>query len=101
MKILVWLATLALLLPSDGVSKTYRDPAQRAAFKKSHPCPLNGKASGPCPGYVVDHVRPLACGGADSPVNMQWQTTVVAKAKDKVERLGCQRSPGFSLGVPR
>jgi hypothetical protein len=42
------------------------------------------------PGYVIDHVRPLACGGADSPSNMQWQTLSDAKAKDKVERVGCK-----------
>lgn len=41
------------------------------------------------PGYVVDHIRPLACGGADSPSNMQWQTIQAAKAKDKTERKGC------------
>jgi hypothetical protein len=39
---------------------------------------------------VIDHVRALACGGADSPDNMQWQTTAAAKAKDKVERRGCR-----------
>ena len=41
------------------------------------------------PGHVVDHVVPLACGGADAPSNMQWQTVEEAKAKDKVERQGC------------
>jgi len=41
------------------------------------------------PGHVVDHRVPLACGGADAPSNMQWQTTEEAKAKDKVERQGC------------
>ncbi|HEU4630235.1 MAG TPA: HNH endonuclease signature motif containing protein [Gemmatimonadaceae bacterium] len=41
------------------------------------------------PGHVVDHIVPLACGGADSPSNMQWQTTAEAKAKDRVERRGC------------
>jgi len=44
------------------------------------------------PGHVVDHRIPLACGGADAPSNMQWQTTEEAKAKDKVERQGCARS---------
>ncbi len=34
--------------------------------------------------YLID----LACGGADAPSNMQWQTIVAAKAKDKVERVG-------------
>ena len=41
------------------------------------------------PGHVVDHVVPLACGGADAPSNMQWQSTAEGKAKDKVERKGC------------
>ena len=41
------------------------------------------------PGYVIDHIRPLACGGADDPSNMQWQTVEAAKAKDHVERVGC------------
>src|SRR2546425_313737 len=27
------------------------------------------------PGHVVDHRVPLACGGADAPSNMQWQTS--------------------------
>ncbi|SPE30096.1 conserved exported hypothetical protein [Candidatus Sulfotelmatomonas gaucii] len=42
-------------------------------------------------GYVVDHKIPLACGGADSPSNMQWQTTADAKAKDTWERNGCKK----------
>jgi hypothetical protein len=41
-------------------------------------------------GYVVDHVVPLACGGADTPSNMQWQTKADAKAKDRTERVGCK-----------
>jgi hypothetical protein len=40
-------------------------------------------------GHVVDHRTPLACGGADAPSNMQWQTVEEGKAKDKVERQGC------------
>jgi hypothetical protein len=39
---------------------------------------------------VVDHVKPLACGGADAPGDMQWQTVAAAKAKDKWERIGCR-----------
>lgn len=42
------------------------------------------------PGYVIDHITPLACGGADAPSNMQWQTIAAAKAKDKIERIGCR-----------
>jgi hypothetical protein len=48
-------------------------------------------------GYVVDHIVPLASGGADAPSNMQWQTIADGKAKDKVERHSSvtnSRSPG-------
>ena len=38
---------------------------------------------------LMDHIVPLACGGADEPSNMQWQTVAEAKAKDKWERQGC------------
>jgi hypothetical protein len=30
-------------------------------------------------GYVTDHVAPSACGGADAPENMHWQTVTEAK----------------------
>ena len=42
------------------------------------------------PGYVVDHIIPLECGGADSPSNMQWQTIAEANAKDRTEG-NCRR----------
>lgn len=67
-----------------------RSAAAKDSFKQSHPCPSTGKRSGACPGYTIDHVNPLACGGADAPSNMQWQTTADAKAKDKWERKGCR-----------
>ena len=41
------------------------------------------------PGYVIDHINPLACGGADAIGNMQWQTIAEGKAKDKWERANC------------
>src|SRR5262245_60545991 len=58
-----------------------RSAAARRAFVREHPCPATRKASGACPGYVVDHIVPLPCGGADSPSNMQWQTIQEAKRK--------------------
>jgi len=45
-------------------------------------------------GYVVDHIVPLACGGADAPSNMQWQTIEEGHRKDAVERRGCR---GFHM----
>lgn len=45
------------------------------------------------PGYVVDHIVPLACGGADSPSNMQWQTIGDAKAKDRWDERAVGKEP--------
>ena len=59
-----------------------RNPKARAEFMRQQPCPATGKSKGACPGYVVDHLKPIACGGADAPGNMQWKTTAEAKAKD-------------------
>jgi hypothetical protein len=51
-------------------------------FQRQHPCPSTGRTTGACPGFVKDHVIPLACGGPDSVANLQWQTIAAAKAKD-------------------
>lgn len=69
----------------DKHGRIRRSKAARAEFMRSHPCPSTGKTSGRCPGYIVDHVHALECGGPDSASNMQWQTTAEAKAKDKLE----------------
>lgn len=47
------------------------------------------------PGYVIDHIFPLACGGPDVPENMIWQTRENSHAKDRWERVrpGCQGRP--------
>jgi len=70
----------------DSHGRIKRSEAAKDAFKHGHPCPANDHTSGRCPGYVIDHVTPLECGGADSPSNMQWQTVAEGKAKDKTER---------------
>jgi len=71
----------------DSHGKIKRSKAARSGFMHQQPCPATGKTSGRCPGYVVDHVKALECGGADDPNNMQWQTVEAAKAKDKTEHL--------------
>lgn len=85
------IAALSLTLCGIADAKTPRSSSAKAEFKRAHPCPATGRASGPCPGYVIDHREALACGGADSPHNMQWQTTSDAKTKDRYERRGCRR----------
>jgi len=69
--------------------KIARSSSAKRSFQASTPCPATGKTSGSCKGYVVDHKMPLACGGADAPENMQWQTSAAAKLKDRTERAGC------------
>jgi hypothetical protein len=81
-----------LVHPSDRCTSCDRDADGRIlrsgkakdAFKKATGYP-HGRS-----GYTIDHITPLACGGQDVPSNMQWQTDQDAKAKDKVERKGCQ-----------
>ena len=58
-------------------------------FKLDNPCPSNGRYKGRCEGYIIDHIEALACGGLDTPKNMQRQTVFEAKLKDKLERAGC------------
>jgi hypothetical protein len=70
----------------DSHGRIKRSAAAKDAFKRQQPCPSTGRSSGSCPGYVIDHVNPLECGGADDPSNMQWQTIADGKAKDKTER---------------
>jgi len=58
-------------------SGTIHSRSAKSDFKREHPCPATGlRSSGACGGYVIDHVVPLACGGADAPSNMQWQTSL-------------------------
>lgn len=84
------LIALLLLLATVGAdARIARSEAAKRAFAKLHACPATHQHRLPCPGYVIDHIKPLACGGADAPRNMQWQTIAAGKAKDKWERKGC------------
>lgn len=68
----------------DRYGKILRSAAARQEFMRQSGFP-KGRS-----GYVVDHIQPLECGGADAPENMQWQTIAAAKQKDKAEFL-CRR----------
>ena len=78
---------LFLLLALPLVGET-RSTTARNEFQQLNPCPATQKSTGSCPGYIIDHVIPLDCGGADAPTNMQWQTVPDAREKDKIERRG-------------
>lgn len=77
-------ATPTTTAERDANGRIQRSEAARHAFARQTGYP-NGR-----PGYVIDHIVPLACGGADAPSNMQWQTVDEGKAKDRTERVGCR-----------
>jgi hypothetical protein len=74
---------VCVALPGSVSAKQPRLASVKREFQLTHPCPATGRTSGACPGYVKDHVLPLACGGSDAVSNTQWQTIRDAKAKDK------------------
>jgi hypothetical protein len=82
---------VCVVLPGPASAKQQRSASVKREFQLMHPCPATGRTSGACPGYVKDHVVPLACGGPYAVANLQWQTIRDAKAKDKWETKGGAR----------
>ena len=78
-------------MPLSTQAAQPRSKAALRDFVAQQACPATGVHRLPCHGYVIDHVKPLACGGADEPSNLQWQTVAEGKAKDKWERRECQK----------
>ena len=84
------IASFCLAIAStQAVAGAPRSTAAKHAFQRLNPCPSTGERRGSCPGYVIDHIRPLCAGGPDDPSNMAWQTIQDAKAKDREERREC------------
>lgn len=93
----------SLAIERDAHGKIKRSEKAKNDFKSANPCPATGKRAGSCPGYVIDHINALACGGADSPENMQWQTVTEGKEKDGWERDGCKmptKQPSYQQDLP-
>ena len=82
---------MVLLMTTQAEARTKRSQSAKVEFKHQHPCPATGLPKGPCKGYVIHHIVPIACHGADALSNMQWQTVADAKAKDKWERTGYRK----------
>jgi 5-methylcytosine-specific restriction endonuclease McrA len=88
----VWLALVAaclstFTLPADGSD---RSRALRAEFLRQHPCPSTGLPRGACPGWQVDHIEALVCGGRDELRNLQWLTIEEHRQKTRVEVKLCR-----------
>ncbi len=69
-----------------------RDARQLELFVKKYACPVSGKHTDACPGWVVGYVKPLCAGGADRVANMQWQTVATAKKKDRDAQKTCAKA---------
>lgn len=63
----------------DKAGKVQRSQPRRDLFRRRTGFP-KGR-----PRHVVDHIVPRACGGADVPSNMAWQTVEEGRAKDRWE----------------
>lgn len=75
----------------DADGKTSRSTKVINAFKKQWACPSTGLHKGACPGWAIDHVIPLACGGRDAVYNMAWlpdegKSCAADYCKDRYER---------------
>ena len=80
-----------LLAPSLSWAALPRSAAERLAFIRENPCPATGLRRGACPGFEVDHVRPLCAGGEDSRGNMQWIAVSDHRFKTHVDVRECRK----------
>lgn len=87
----ILLAALMVALPLVATARIERSAAEVLAFKRHNPCPVTGLARGACPGWAVDHVRPLCLGGPDTRENMQWITNEDHRFKTMVDVRECRK----------
>lgn len=86
------LLALALLPTLPLAEPIKRDRGQVRAFRAVHPCPATGLTKGACPGFHVDHIKPLCAGGADHPSNFQWITREDHRFKTFVDVRLCRKA---------
>ena len=83
---------------------TSRSPQVIAAFKSRWACPSTGGHRGSCPGWAIDRVIPLDCGGVDAVWNMQWLPDQIKSAKGEYSKDHFERrvygGSGISMGCP-
>jgi len=81
---------LALALPLAAQGEYKRSKAVLRAFVNQQACPATGQHRLPCPGWQIDHITPLKCGGPDAPENLQWLTVDAHKEKTRREARQCR-----------
>ncbi|HYC00384.1 MAG TPA: HNH endonuclease signature motif containing protein [Ramlibacter sp.] len=80
----------AVLLLALSALASARSPTIRAEFMRQQPCPSTGATRGPCPGWQVDHIEALVCGGRDELGNLQWLPVQQHKEKTRAEVKLCR-----------
>lgn len=88
------LIVLAWFAAHADAATTKRGTAAPAAFRKLVACPSTHQFTGPCPGWIMDHLHSLECGGLDVPENLWWQTVAEARLKDQQEKQCWRYYPG-------
>lgn len=63
-----------------------RDPTVTYAFRKVWKCPVTKLTTGPCPGWSIDHIIPLANGGCDAVWNLQWLPNEIKSSKGSLPK---------------
>lgn len=71
----------------DARGVIVRSSAVLRQFQALNHCPSTHAPTGACPGWIKDHVRPLAACGCDSIGNLQWLPVEMWRAKSLWERV--------------
>ena len=82
--------TVLLHMSTQVHAEARRSSAIRAEFMRQHPCPSTVATRGPCPGWQVDHIEALVCGGRDELGNLQWLEIQPHREKTRVEVKLCR-----------
>lgn len=76
----------SLIASTDEAEVCATDGLPGAAYSRAHRVVKRR----PVPGKIIDHIVPLALGGADADANIQMQTHEEAAAKDALERFAAR-----------
>ena len=71
-------------LPRGVSPRAQRSIDARQAFERQTGYPTGR------PGYIVELIVPLSCGGTDTPGNMEWLTLADVRRKNQSERARCR-----------
>jgi hypothetical protein len=89
--VLAMLMLTLCLSPPAFADPLPRSAAEVMAFKRENPCPATGLRRGACPGWDVDHIRPLCMGGPETKENMQWLSKEGHRFKTRVDVRECRK----------